>query len=128
VGLQTARRLAIQFNGASSFMRIPPYLLLRDIDDATFALLINQSLADKVAAVRVYANEYELAAYSRSEVQIEKPFENFGVPMCFAEVELADPWVRVMHDFSPFRISFSDWTPRRRFSAVEVCESPSRPS
>jgi hypothetical protein len=105
VGLQTARRLSIQFDGASSFMRIPPYLLLRDIDDATFALFLNQSLADRVTAVRVYANEYELAAYSRSEFRIEKPFGNFGVPMCFSEVELADAWVRVMHDLSPFRIS-----------------------
>jgi hypothetical protein len=127
VGLQAAQRLAIQFDEADSFMRIPPYLLLRDIDDATFALFLNQSLADKVANVRVYANEYELAAYSKSELRIDKPYGNFGVPMCFAETELADAWVRVMHDISPFRISFSDWTPRRRFSAVEVGESPSRP-
>jgi hypothetical protein len=127
VGLQTARRLAIQFDEANSFMRIPPYLLLRDIDDARFALFLNQSLADKVAVVRLYANEYELAAYPKSELRVDKPHGNFAVPMCFAEVELADAWVRVMHNLSSFQISFSDRTPRRRFSAVEVGDSPSRP-
>jgi hypothetical protein len=127
VGLQRARRLAIQFDEANSFMRIPPYLLLRDIDDARFALFLNRSLADKVAVIRAYANEYELAAYPKSELRVDKPNGDFGVPMCFAEVELADSWVRVMHDLSAFRISFSDWTPRRRFPAVEVSEFPSRP-
>jgi len=123
VGLQRAGKLAIQFDGASSFLRMPPYLLLRDIDEATFALFLNRSLAEKLATVRVLANEYELASYARKELRIDEPYANFGIPMCFTEEELADTWVRVMHDLSPFRISFSDTTPRRRFSAVEISDS-----
>lgn len=126
VGMRTVRKLAIQFDGATDFLRIPPYLLLRDIDDARFALFLNRSLADKLASICVYANEYELARYPREKLRIDGPLGNFGVPMCFAVSELGDVWVRVMHDLSAFRVSFSDWTPRRRFSAAEVGDSPNR--
>ena len=85
VGMQTVRKLAIQFDGATDFFRIPPYLLLRDIDDARFALFLNRSLADKLASIRVYANEYELARYPREKIRIDRPLGNVGVPMCFAE-------------------------------------------
>jgi hypothetical protein len=121
VGLPRARRLAIQFRDADDFIRIPPYLLMRDIDDARFALFLNQSLADKLAAVSVYANEYELAKYSKSALRIDRLPGDFQVPMCFADSELADVWVCVRDDrSSSFHISFSDSTPRRRFSAIEV--------
>ncbi|MGC1648181.1 MAG: hypothetical protein WA741_20355 [Candidatus Sulfotelmatobacter sp.] len=120
VGMRTVQRLVIRFDGFTDFMRIPPYLLLRDIDDANFALFLNRSLADKLATVCVYANEYELPKYSKTQLRIDRPFGNFGVPMVFADSELSDEWVRVMHDLSPFRVSFSDSTPRRRFSAAEV--------
>lgn len=125
VGMETVPRLAIQFNGHTDFIRIAPYLVLRDIDDASFALFLNRSLADKLAAVHVYANEYELAKYPKDKLRFDRPHGNFGVPMCFADSELADAWVRVMNDLSPFRVSFSDSTPRRRFSATEVGDSPS---
>jgi hypothetical protein len=124
-GVPTVRKLAIQFDGATDFFRIPPYLLLRDIDDARFALFLNRSLADKLASICVYANEYELARYPREKLRIDGPPESFRVPMCFAESELVDVWVRIMHDLSTFRVSFSDWTPRRRFSAAQVGDSPS---
>lgn len=120
VGMREVRQLAIQFDGASDFLRVPPYLLLRDIDEARFALFLNQSLADKLAAVRVYANEYELAKYPKNELRIEKSSKQFRLPMYFADSELTDAWVRVMHELSAFHVSFSGSTPKRRFSAVEV--------
>ncbi len=125
VGMKVVRRLAIQFNGHTSFIRVTPYLLLRDVDEASFALFLNQSLADKLAFVQVLANEYELARYSRNQLRIDKLSGNLRIPMCFAESELADRWVRVMHDLSPFRVSFSDSTPKRRFAASDVGGSQS---
>ncbi len=115
--------MAIQFSAHDELIRVPPHLLLRDMDDAKFALFLNRSLADKLKAVGVYANEYKLAEYSRHRMRIELPPGKFQVPMLFANEELADEWVRVMNDLSPFCISFSDTTPRRRFPAVEVGDS-----
>jgi hypothetical protein len=112
------RQLAIDF-GTDNLVRIPPYLLLRDVDEACFALFLNRALAEKLKTVSVYGNEYKLAEYSRENMRIER-FDNFRIPMCFANEELADGWVRVMNDLSPFRVSFSEKTPFRVFPAVDV--------
>jgi hypothetical protein len=124
VGLTRTQRVAIQFSAHDGLLRIPPYLLLRDIDEAIFAIFLNRLLADKLQGVSVYANEYKLAEYPRSCMRIEAPPRTFRVPMCFDDAELADGWVRVMNDLSPFRISFSDTTPQRGFPAVDVGDSP----
>jgi hypothetical protein len=119
VGLQKVRVLVINF-GYDSLIRIPPYLLLSDVDEAVFALFLNRSLANKLKAVRVYGNEYKLAEYSRESMRLDSPLEDPAIPMCFATAELADEWVRVMHDLSPFRLSFSEKTPLRIFPATEI--------
>ncbi len=118
-GLPKLRVLNISFSN-DSLIRIPPYLLLRDVDEVAFALFLNHSLANKIAVVRVYANEYKLAEYSRKDMKMDLPFVKFEIPMCFADVELADEWVRIMNDLSPFRVSFSERTPLRTFSAGEI--------
>jgi len=94
------------------------------VDDARFGLFLNKSLAEKMTAMGVYANEYELARYPRSALRIEELSRGFRIPMCFADSELADAWVCVRHgSSSSFHLSFSDYTPRRRFSAAEVANS-----
>lgn len=121
VGTEKLRRIAIRFDGGTEFIRIPPYLLLRDMNDARFGLFLNKSLAEKVAVVGAYANEYELANYPRSALRIEELPRGFRIPMCFADSELSDGWVCMRHgSSSSFELSFSEHTPRRRFSAAEV--------
>lgn len=125
VGTKKVGHIVIRFDGNTDFVRIPPYLLLRDIDDARFGLFLNRSLADKLAVLSVHANEYELAKYPRSALRIDQLDRNFRIPMCFADSELADSWVCVRDGrSSSFHLSFSDCTPRRRFSAAEVGDSP----
>jgi hypothetical protein len=124
VGAQKVGHIAIRFSGDTDFIRIPPYLLFRDIDEARFALFLNQSLADKVAAISVYANEYELAKYPKSAFRVNKISRDFRIPMCFADSELTDAWVKVTDgSSSTFHLSFSDYTPKRRFVAPEVGSS-----
>ena len=80
---------------------------------------MNKSLADKLKAIRVYSNQYKLAEYSCDSVPIEA-CRGFKIPMIFAEEELADPRVRIMHGISAFDITFTEKTPFRTFSAVEI--------
>jgi hypothetical protein len=119
VGLQKVRILVINF-GSHGFFRVPPYLLLRDVDEARLVFFLNRSLAEKLKAVQVYGNEYKLAEYSRDIMRIDQTMGNFEIPLFFAEQELADGWVRIMHDLSPFRVSFSERTPSRVFPAIEI--------
>jgi hypothetical protein len=46
-GLPKLRVVVINFSN-EGLIRIPPYLLLRDVDEAVFALLLNRSLANKI--------------------------------------------------------------------------------
>lgn len=120
VGMNSVSRIAIQFDGHTDFVRTPPYLILRDMDNARFVLFLNKSLAGKTASIRVCANEYELARYGREELGIDAPPGGFS-PMCFADSELRDTWIRIAHrGESSFTLSFSDSTPSRRFSAIDV--------
>jgi hypothetical protein len=119
IGLQRVRTIVINF-GSHGLFRVLPYLLLRDVDEARLAFFLNRSLADKLKAVQVYGNEYKLAEYSREIMRIDRAVGNFEIPLFFAEEELADEWVRVMHDLSPFRVSFSERTPLRVYPAIEI--------
>jgi hypothetical protein len=101
IGKEKVRSLSMDF-GYDAFIRMPPYLLLRDLDDANFALFLNRSLADKIKAIHVYGNEYKLAEFGRERMRVDSPIESFAVPMVFSEAELADPWGRVMQELSPF--------------------------
>lgn len=120
VGLGSVSTIQVEFS-YSAFYRVPPYLLLRDLDEASFALFLNRALADRVQSIHVYANEYKLGQYLREALRIDTPpAERAGIPMHFAESELADEWVRIMNGIAAFRVSFSDTTPLRVIRAAEI--------
>jgi hypothetical protein len=95
-----------------------------DIDECMFLFWINRSLAEKVNAIHIYANEYKLTDIGRDGFHIDDSSFEPGVPYLFSAQELADPWVRLRPKVSSaLHIRFSDQTPKRFFHAVEVPDS-----
>jgi hypothetical protein len=90
-----------------------------------FIFSLNRRLAEKVKAIRVYANEYKRAEL-RSEIfrLEERDFARGDSFLFFSEEELADAWVRLgPQSASTFRIRLSEQTPKRIYSAAEIIEA-----
>jgi hypothetical protein len=122
VGREKVRLLPISF-GFGGFFRVPPYLMLRDMDGCTFALFANRSLAEKLKTIHVSGNEYKLAEFSSERIRIDEPNSLAYFPYRFTRQELSDPWVRIMSGASPFGLSFSDFTPLRMYAPEIVSDS-----
>jgi hypothetical protein len=108
-----------------ALIRVIPGPRLLDLDECMFILNLNRRLAEKVKAIRVYANEYKLAEFPREIFHIEqRDFARGNSLLFFSEEELLDPWVRVgPQNGSTFRIRLSEQTPRRIYGAAEVTEA-----
>lgn len=121
VGRDKIQQIAIRYHGANDFMRITPYLLLRDLDLAKFVFYMNGSLFEKLDSIAVYANEYKLAHLRKDALRAEP--RNPDIPMLFTNDELADAWVVVRPPRSSlFELRFSETTPTRFFAAEEIEE------
>jgi hypothetical protein len=118
-GLAKVRQIYFGFGGNFS-VRVPPYLMLRDLDEASLLLFLNRSLAERVKAIRVYGNEYLLTYFVRDKIKIAPAPANFRAPMHFTKDELADEWTILSNDLSSFRLSFSENTPTRLYPAADV--------
>lgn len=106
----------------SQFIRLGPELRLQDFDECTFVFFLNQSLAEKLHSINIYANEYKVAEIPNGGFSIDRTPVKYYVPLLFSNSELADPWVRVRPSnySSAFHIYFSEHTPRRFFDAREI--------
>ena len=120
VGVPVVKQIAFRYQTDELF-RVRPYLELRDLDGAKFVLLLNQSLFEKLETIRVFANEYKVAEFSKDAFQAEPPYGPLNLPIVFSKEELADPWVIVRkRGASTFQISFSETTPTRFFSPIDI--------
>jgi hypothetical protein len=109
-------------------VRFRPRLQLRDLADCMFMPVLNQSLAEKLHSMQVFANEYQLAYIGPDEFAIDASPFKFTVPDAFTQDELADPWVRIrpMGMSSTFRLRFTMSTPRRIYGHNEMRDAPRR--
>ena len=87
-----------------------------------FIFFLNQSLAEKLHSINVYANEYKVAEIPKAGFSTDRTPVKYYLPLLFSDSELADPWVRIRpaNLSSAFHIRFSDHTPRRFFDAREI--------
>ena len=67
VGRDPIRKLHLGYT-RDSFIRLLPGPRLLDIDDSTFLFLINRSLAERVKAIHMYANDYKLIEIARGRL------------------------------------------------------------
>jgi hypothetical protein len=88
--------------------------------------VLNQSLAEKLHSIQVFANGYQLAEIQKSDFCIDYSQAMAELPYGFTAKELADPWVRIRPSTgeSTFCLMFTSTTPRRMYSFEEMRDSP----
>ena len=113
IGVDPVPRIAIQYNN-DNFLRFEPSLSLRDLDEAMFLPILNESLAEKVRGVHLFGGGYKIMQVMGDDLDIDKSPFKLEIPVEFTSSELADPWVRIRpKGLSDFRISFFEQTPMR---------------
>jgi hypothetical protein len=92
-----------------------------DLNGSHFMFFTNRSLAEKISTIRIFANDYKLAEFSEGQFSFATSNQRAVVPMLFTAQELEDEWVLLTPPIaSAFRLDFSEHTPRRFYSAVEI--------
>lgn len=124
VGMDPVKFITISYQHDHSLIRFFPRLILKDLDEAAWMPMLNQSLAEKIKTIHVYANGYKLLEFLQSDFTIDAtPFKP-KIPVTFSEEELRDPWIRLRpRNASTFEISFSRYTPRRLFDSPKTGDS-----
>jgi len=107
------------------FIRFIPSICLRDLDRAMFLPFVNQSLAEKVRAMHIFANGYKIQEIGPEDLKIDSTKFEPGVPVEFSVEELQDPWVRIRPSAlaSAFHFSFFEETPKRMYVPDQVVDS-----
>jgi hypothetical protein len=93
-----------------------------DFDECRLMPIVNKSLAEKLAGIRIFANSYMLLDLDRDAFQIDNSDFKFDLDKKFTEQELSDPWVRIRPTklASSFDLSFLDNVPVRMFRSKKV--------
>lgn len=113
IGVDPVPRIAIQYVN-DDVIRFEPRLSLRDLDEAMFLPILNESLAEKIKGIHLFGGGYKIMQVMEDDLGIDRsPFKP-EIPMEFTSSELADPWVRIRpKEASVFRVSFFEQTPMR---------------
>ena len=98
-------------------------LSLGDLDNSSFVVAVNESLATKVYRVCIYSNGYKLNEWGNSELRVDRTPHSPELPVSFDSSELSDKWVRLRPTNSAFQISFADRTPSRMYYSPPTDDS-----
>jgi hypothetical protein len=126
IGMNPVPALTVHYSHDDPLFRFRPRLQLRDLDDCMLMPVLNQSLAEKLHSVQVFANGYKLADIGPGDFMIDRaPYES-TVRDTFTSDELADPWVRIRpaNMSSTFHLRFTSTTPRRMYGHEEPRDTP----
>lgn len=125
VGQDPVKSIRLRYD-KNSLIRYFPVPRVLDLDDCMFVLWLNRSLAEKVKAIRILANEYRLKDISAEGFHLDPSTTGIKAPYVFSAAELSDSWVTLRSkNTSAFHIRFSEMTPKRFFHATEVPDSNS---
>jgi hypothetical protein len=110
-------------DAASYFDR--PRLSLSDINDGMFLPFVNDTLAEKIHCIQIFADGYKLDEFGPDDFKIDRSECGRGMPGEFTEEELADRWVRLRpaNFSSAHRFRFWQTTPKRMYSHEEPVDS-----
>lgn len=116
IGTDEVEFLSISYDKLDLF-RFVPSISLRALNEAMFLPILNNSLAEKVRAIRIYANGYDIKEICAGEFKVDTTKFTPDIPVPFSSEELEDPWVRIRpSDKSCFNIEFFTQTPKRMFA------------
>jgi hypothetical protein len=115
-----------RYSHDDALIRFRPRLHLRDLNNCMFMPMLNQSLAEKLHSIQVFANCYKLADIGPDDFGIDRSTIKTTVPDDFTPDELADPWVRIRPSAmsSAFHLRFTSTTPRRMYGHEEMRDTP----
>lgn len=121
VGRVHTKTLSFSY-GRDSLFRFESPLVMHDLDEASFVLLLNKSLATKVYRIGVFANGYKLQEMVRGSFHIDEDVMNISIPLEFSTEELNDQWVAIRPNLpiSAFQLRFFDVTPKRQFVPDQI--------
>lgn len=121
IGRDEIEFLSISYN-KHSLIRYFPSISLRDLDEAMFLPILNNSLAEKVKAIHLYSNGYKVQEIKTEDFGIDKTEFDPSIPAKFSSQELEDSWVRIRPSGigSAFHIRFFEQTPKRMFIPEQV--------
>jgi hypothetical protein len=126
VGLDRVKSLSINYR-QGGLIRLRPGIQLQHLNNSMFIFSMNQTMAERVKTIHIYANEYKLAEISVDGFWIDQSAFDSAIPLPFNDSELADSWVRLRpRGESVFHVRFSEQTPKRFFHAREITDSQSR--
>ena len=123
VGSGTSTRpepLSVVGSTGNLFFEVGEAITLNNLGDAFFAFFANESLARRIVAIEVFANEYLLWSASEPDIRIDAPNGEVSTPWKFSEEELSDSWVRIMTKKGTPSLNFSSATPRRMWDAPAI--------
>jgi hypothetical protein len=126
IGMDPVPSIRADYWHDDRLIRFRPRLQLRDLENCMFMPLLNQSLAEKLHSIEVFANGYKLADIGPNDFSIDGSSFESPVPNAFTSDELADPWVRIRPAYlsSTFHLSFTWFTPRRMHGHGEIRDTP----
>ena len=126
IGMDPVPAIMVHYSHDDPLFRFRPRLQLRDLNDCMLMPVLDQSLAEKLHSIQVYANGYKLAEIGPDEFIIDRSPFKATVPDGFTPDELADPWVRIRpaHIASTFHLRFTSTTPRRMYGHEEPRDTP----
>jgi len=121
VGMKSIKHLVVSYT-TDSFIRFEPVLSLMDFDECMLMPILNKSLAEKLAGIRIFANGYMLLDLDKKAFGIDSSKFELDLSEAFSEDELSDPWVRVrpVEFSSGFSLSFVDNVPVRMFKSKKA--------
>lgn len=126
VGMNPVPFVTVHYSHDDPLIRFRPRLQLRDLDDCMFMPVLNQSFAQKLQCIEVFANGYKLAHIGPDQFLIDGSPYNAETSELFTPEELSDPWVRIRPSemSSAFHLRFTSNTPRRMFGHQETPNLP----
>jgi hypothetical protein len=120
VGRDSTKAIGLSFS-KGGFIRFDTGPRLIDLNQSHYVIFMNKALAEKIETMRLFANDYKVAEFTREAFRIEDASSTFAVPMVFTVDELADRWTIIRpRDASLFHVDFAEQTPRRFYSASQV--------
>ena len=115
-------RTIIGAGGYSEFAHRNPMVNLWDLDECYFGFFVNESLANMIDRIEIYANEYLLWHSNMQNMHADIHKYIPKTPWEFASSELKDRWVRIMPRSGVGVLRFDDITPKRFFDPKPISD------
>jgi len=115
-------RTIVGRGGYSEYESRDPMINLWDLDECYFGFFVNESIANIINRIELYANGYLLWHSDIEDLHADKHDFTPETPWEFATSELNDRWIRIMPKSGVGVLRFDDITPQRFYSPKPISD------